>query len=79
MEQLRMNRTEMEEAAAATKGRFYTLADVDELTPNIPSGSRRSHYAPQPPRQIWNHSIVFFVAVGLLTTEWVLRKKRHLL
>jgi hypothetical protein len=79
MDQLRINRAEMEEAAAATKGRFYTLAEVDELAQNIPSGSHRSHYAPQPPRQIWNHSIVFLVAVGLLATEWVLRKKRHLL
>ena len=28
---------------------------------------------------LWNHALVFALAIGLLTLEWVLRKSRHLL
>ena len=35
-----MNQPEMERAAAATGGKFYSLADVDGLPADLPSGNR---------------------------------------
>jgi hypothetical protein len=78
MEQLRMNRQEMERAAEATHGRFYTLGDVEHLIADVPTGSRLAHHVPQPPRQLWNHFLIFALALGLLTTEWAIRKREHL-
>jgi hypothetical protein len=79
MEQLRMNRQDMEKAAEATHGRFYSLADFEQLVDDLPAGSRLSHHVPQPPLLLWNHFVVFALALGLLTSEWVLRKRKHML
>ena len=78
MEQLRMNRQDMERAAEATHGRFYTLGDVEHLIDDVPAGSRLAHHVPQPPRQLWNHFLMFALALALLTTEWAIRKREHL-
>src|SRR5262249_55085597 len=79
MEELRMNQQEMERAAELTHGRFYTLADVDRLADDLPVASRGAHPVPQPPWSLWNHSLVLVLTLGLLTAEWVLRKRKHLL
>jgi hypothetical protein len=34
---------------------------------------------PKPPRLLWNHWLMFLLVVGLLSAEWVLRKRKHLL
>jgi hypothetical protein len=79
MEQLRMNRPDMERAAEATHGRFYTLTNVNQVVDDLPVGSRLSHHVPQPPRLLWNHFVIFGLIIGLLTAEWALRKRRYLL
>jgi hypothetical protein len=79
MEQLRMNRADLERAAEETHGHFYTLADADHLLDDLPSGSRVALSTPQPPQTLWNHAAVFGLALGLLGAEWVLRKRKHLL
>jgi hypothetical protein len=79
MEQLRMNQKDMELAAEATHGHFYTLADLDQLADDLPVGARSSRPAPQPPWLLWNHSLVLALTLGLLTAEWVLRKRKYLL
>jgi hypothetical protein len=79
MARLRMNQEEMERAAEETGGRFYNLADADHLIDDLPAGSRVTLHSPQPPRLLWNHPLLFMLALGLLTAEWFLRKRRHLL
>jgi hypothetical protein len=79
MDQLRMNLLGMKRAAEETHGRFYTPADADRLLDELPAGSRVAINTPQPPRLLWNHFTMFFLALGLLGTEWVLRKRKHLL
>jgi hypothetical protein len=32
-----------------------------------------------PPWLLWNSSALFLLALGLLTTEWLLRKQKNLL
>jgi hypothetical protein len=79
MDQLRMNGADMKRAADATHGRFYTLAEADRLIDDLPAGARMALNTPQPPRLLWNHFSMFALALGLLGTEWILRKMKHLL
>lgn len=79
MDRLRMNREDMSRAAEESQGRFYTLADADRLLEDLPSGTRVALNAPQPPQVIWNHPFMVVLALGLLGTEWFMRKRKHLL
>jgi hypothetical protein len=74
-----MNQAEMEQAAANTQGRFYTLSNADRLLDELPPGTRVLLNTPRPPQVLWNHWLCFLLVVGLLTGEWVLRKRKHLI
>jgi hypothetical protein len=78
MEDVRLNQAELEKAAAESRGRFYTLAEADQFLNDLPTGPRITVSAPQPPRLLWNHYSVFGLVIGLLGSEWILRKRRHL-
>jgi uncharacterized membrane protein len=45
----------------------------------VPSGTRVTLNQPRPPWPLWNHALMFLLLLGLLTSEWVLRKRRRLL
>jgi hypothetical protein len=79
MENVQMNKSDMEEAAQLSHGRFYTLAEADRLPSELPSGTRVTINAPGPPLLVWNHVLVFLLAILLITTEWILRKRANLL
>jgi hypothetical protein len=79
MERLRMNQADMERAADESHGRFYNIADADRLLDDLPTGTRVTVNAPGPPYVVWNHFALFALALGLLTTEWLLRKQKNLL
>jgi hypothetical protein len=79
MEVLRMNQAEMEHAAEETHGGFYTLANAQQLPTDLPAGTRVTLNASGPPMPLWNGVTVFGLALGFLTLEWVLRKRKNLL
>lgn len=79
LEQLRMNQTDMQRSAEETQGHYYTLATADRLLHELPAGTRIALHAPLPPWLLWNHGTMFALALGLLGSEWVLRKRKHLL
>jgi hypothetical protein len=79
MDRLRMNQQDMQRAADETHGRFYTLADADHLLDDLPVGNRVALTSRQPPRPLWNHFLLFVLALTLLSSEWFLRKRKHLL
>jgi hypothetical protein len=79
MDRLRMNQQDMERAAEETHGRFYTLADADRLLDDLPVGTRVALTTRQPPRPLWNHLVLLALALTLLSSEWFLRKRKHLL
>jgi hypothetical protein len=79
LEQLRMNQGELERAAAASDGKFYTLADADRLVDELPAGSRVTVNAPGPPATLWNSAWLFLLALGFLSAEWLFRKQKNLL
>jgi Mg-chelatase subunit ChlD len=79
LDRLRMNAVEMRQAADVSQGRFYTLATADNVLTDIPPGIRQSFSTTQPPFVAWNHAMVFSLVMLLLTAEWFLRKRKHLL
>jgi aerotolerance regulator-like protein/VWA domain-containing protein/von Willebrand factor type A domain-containing protein len=79
MDRLRMNQTDMEQAARESRGKFYSLADADNLLDDLPNGTRVTLNQPRPPWPLWNHALMFLLVIGLFTSEWIMRKRRRLL
>jgi hypothetical protein len=74
-----MNQADLERAAEESHGRFYTLAEAGHLLNELPAGTRVTLNSQGPPLLFWNHFLVLLLALGFLTSEWVLRKRKHLL
>jgi hypothetical protein len=79
LDRLRMNQPELTQAADATQGRFYNLVTADHVVEDIPPGFRVALASPMPPILVWNHVAIFALIMGLLTAEWLLRKRKHML
>ena len=79
LDKLRMDYQEMTKAAAVTNGEFFTLANADKVLEVIPQGGRTLFSSPVPPTLLWNQWWVLVLIVLLITSEWVLRKMKHLL
>jgi hypothetical protein len=79
MQRLRMNQQDMERAADESGGKFYSIVDAGKVVEEIPVGTRLTVNAHGPPLQMWNHFVLFLMALGLLTVEWVMRKQKNLL
>ncbi|MBY0232596.1 MAG: hypothetical protein K2W96_25225, partial [Gemmataceae bacterium] len=79
MEALRMDEERMREAAERSGGKFYGLADAGRLLDEIPASNRVTVNAPGPPMVVWNSWVLFALALGLFTVEWLLRKTKNLL
>jgi len=78
-QQKRMSQAEMRQAAVISQGNYYTLAEADQVLHDIPDGTRMTLSSAGPPWLLWNHVLLFLMALGLLTCEWILRKLRYLL
>jgi hypothetical protein len=73
-----LDRHELEQTAQITHGDFLTLADAASLPSRIPPG----HPIPLSTREripLWNHWEVLLLFAGLLTAEWILRRRARLL
>ncbi len=79
LDRLRMNQLELTQAADASRGKFYTILDANDVLEDLPTGYRVSLSAPMPPIKLWNTWWIFAIVMFLLTSEWVLRKRKHLL
>ncbi len=88
MEQLQMNKSDMERVAQETGGSFHTIASADQLLADLPTGAHVTTDAVAASLQtcpqgdvwyVWRNWLTFLVALGLLTMYWTLRKRRHLL
>ncbi|MEX0936733.1 MAG: VWA domain-containing protein [Pirellulales bacterium] len=75
---VQMAAAELEAAAATTRGHFYTLDQANDLLDDLPAG-RQVPIEPLPPVSLWNRWWMLVVFLGLITTEWILRKKCRLL
>jgi hypothetical protein len=73
-----LDRHELEQTALITHGDFVTLSGASDLPSRIPPG----HPTPLNTREripLWNHWEVLVLFAGLLTAEWVLRRRARLL
>ncbi|MHB1035181.1 MAG: VWA domain-containing protein [Pirellulales bacterium] len=77
-ERTQMDAVELKRAADQTKGRFYRMADAWRLLDAMPEG-RQVPIEALPPRVLWNRWPVLFVFLVLLTSEWVLRRRKGML
>jgi hypothetical protein len=79
LDKLRMNYQDMQQAADATQGRFYNLSNAEQVLEDLPPGVRVSLSSQMPPVLVWNTWYIFLLVMSLLTAEWLLRKRKHLL
>ena len=72
-----MNRSELSRVAEQTGGRFAEISSARRLAEQIPPGQKilLEALAPQP---LWNRWELLVLIFGLLTGEWILRKRYQL-
>lgn len=75
---LEMDAADLKFAAEQTRGKFYTLASANQLLNDLPRG-RQVRIESLPPQPIWNSWKLAALFVGLIVTEWLLRKKAGML
>lgn len=79
LERLRMNDPELRQAAEASLGQFYTIANADHALDDVPYPPPVLLSSSAEPLRLWNSWVVFGMVMFLLTAEWLLRKRKHLL
>jgi hypothetical protein len=65
-------------AAQLTHGKFYTIDTADQLLASLPRG-RRVPIENLPPITIWNRWWLLAAFLGVITSEWILRKRKGML
>lgn len=74
----RMDLAELTRASEVTKGRCFRVFDHDRLLESLPRG-RQIPIETLPPLVLWNRWPLLLMFLGLLVTEWVVRKRKGLL
>src|SRR5262249_20789239 len=77
MERIPMNETELLRAATLTAGRFYTPETASQLLAELPP-PEKVPLDTDPPIPLWNTWAVLALFLLVITTEWVLRKRKQL-
>ncbi len=77
-ERTRLDVAELSQAADLTKGRFYRAIEAKRLLHDLPRG-RQVPIETLPPLVLWNRWPLLLLFLGLLVTEWVVRKQKGLL
>jgi hypothetical protein len=68
---------DLRRAAELSGGRFSTLAEADRLPSRLPAG-RPVRLEAATPRPLWNRPELLLALAGVLTAEWLLRKRARL-
>jgi hypothetical protein len=68
---VRQNRPVLERIASITGGRYWKLADLDQLAAAIPYS--KAGIVERQTLELWNLPIVFLVLLALKLSEWLLR------
>jgi len=79
LDQIHLNEPDLQRAARESRGLYYPIDRADRLPEELPSGPRVALDQPCEPLSLWNHPALFALFLGLLTAEWVMRKKWRLL
>jgi hypothetical protein len=73
-----MDSADMKLAAKGSGGKYYTFLEADKLSADLPKG-RQVRIASMPPKPLWNAPLLAGMFMGLLASEWMLRKRCGLL
>jgi len=73
-EHIRVDTAALRLAARQTRGRFYTFATAAKLVGDLPEGCQVP-VETLPPKPLWNRWPLLLLFLGLLITEWILRKR----
>lgn len=73
-----LNKAELVELAKLSGGSYFELDQLDQLLAAIPDRIRRLE-TPSAPIPVWDTMRVFFLLIGLLGVEWILRKRHKML
>ncbi len=73
-DQTRPDMAAMRLAAKQTGGEFYTFDTADHLAGDLPRG-RQVPVETLPPKPLWNRWPLLLLFLGLLVSEWILRKR----
>jgi hypothetical protein len=76
--QVWLNKPLLQELASLSGGRYFDVDQVDELPPAVPDRTETIEIR-TPPEPLWDTSGVLALLVGLVCTEWLLRKRFQLL
>jgi hypothetical protein len=79
LDRIQLNEQDLQRAARESRGAYYPLDRADRLPEELPSGPRVALDQPVAPLSLWNHPALFALVLGLLTAEWLMRKKWRLL
>jgi hypothetical protein len=79
MDRIQLNETDMQRAARESRGKYYPLDQAEQVPEEMPAGPRVALDQPVEPLSLWNSPALFALVLGLLTAEWVMRKKWRLL
>jgi hypothetical protein len=75
----RMNRAALQQlAASSAEGKYLDINEAEQLVSLIPDQTTSLVVASRPV-SLWDHWWTFVLLVGLLTTEWLIRKRARLL
>ncbi len=72
-ERVQRDTAELQRAAELSKGRFYTFTTARRLLDDLPDG-RQVPIESLPAQPLWNRWPLLAVFLGLLISEWILRK-----
>ncbi|MGD9723694.1 MAG: VWA domain-containing protein [Pirellulales bacterium] len=78
LEHVQMDAAELSRAADETRGRFYRIQQVDRLAGDLPPG-RQVPIETLPPEVLWNQWWLLSAFLGLIVSEWILRKRKGML
>ena len=73
LENPQLNEDLLKQLAGQTDGAYFTMADAESLPENIANVQNPIFVDAE--RELWAHPLIFITVLGLLGTEWFLRKR----
>ena len=73
LEAPQLNEALLKELASETSGTYFAIADAEALPENVAKVQNSVFVDAE--RELWSHPLILITVVGLLGTEWFLRKR----